>query len=169
MKASVRIDGLRELDAALQQFTKSTQRRVLERVLKKAAKPIEATATKNAPVETGALKRSIKTVVRRTNPGKSAFAAAMRSGASRVQAGQAARAANRDAKGQGAAAFVRIQATSPHARFVEFGTRKMSAQPFMGPAFRSQQRATVDSIRADLKAEIQKTASRVAKRKARRK
>lgn len=167
MKSTIKIEGLRELEAALSQFTKATQRRVLERVLKKAAKPIEAAAKQAAPVDTGELKRSIKTTVLRTNAGKAAFAEAMRGGASRKEAARAAREANRAAKGQGASAVVRVQAKARHAIFAEFGTVKMAAQPFMGPAFRSKSSTSLASIRDDLKAEIATTAARIAKRNAR--
>lgn len=169
MKTSFKIDGLQELDAALKQFAKSTQRGVLNRVLKKAAKPIETEAKNFAPEDTGELKRSIETTVIRTNAGKAAFAKAMRSGATRTEAGQAARLANREAAGQGASAKVRVQATARHSIFAEFGTMKMSAQPFMGPALRSKGRVSVETIKGELQTEIMKTAKRVAARRARKK
>lgn len=165
MTATMKIDGLQELDAALKQFAKSTQRSVLERTLKKAAKPIEAEAKKLAPEDTGELKSSIRTTVIRSNAGKAAFAEAMRSGATRMEAGQAARAANRAAAGQGASATVRVAATAPHSIFAEFGTVKMSAQPFMRPALHFKGKASVESIKDDLHKEIMATAKRVAARR----
>lgn len=164
MAKSYKITGLRELDAALGQFTKATQRRVLERVLKETARPIEDRAKNLAPVRTGNLKRSIKTVVVKSNAGKTAFAQAMRSGSTREEAGIIARAANKAAAGQGMAATVRVQATAPHSILLEFGTLKMPAHPFMGPAFRSAK--SIDTMRNLLRVEIDKTAKRVAKRQA---
>ncbi len=165
MAKSYKISGLRELDKNLEQFTKSTQRRVLERVLKQTAKPVEDAAKRLAPVDKGDLKRSIETVILKSNAGKAAFANAMQSGATRQEAGQAARAANKAAAGQGLSATVRVRANAPHAIFAEFGTQKMPAQPFMGPAFRSVK--TVETMRNLLRVEIDKTAKRMANRASR--
>lgn len=164
MRATMKIEGLAELAKGLEQFKKSTQTGVLNRVLKKAAKPVEDAARRNAPVDSGDLRDSLTTEVIRTNAGKAAFAEAMRSGASRSEAGQAARAANREAAGQGASATVRVRAKSWYAHFIEWGTRKAGAHPFLGPALRQNEGTAVRSIAADLKSEIEKTAARIAKR-----
>ncbi|MFG1396137.1 HK97-gp10 family putative phage morphogenesis protein [Roseixanthobacter pseudopolyaromaticivorans] len=160
------VTGLREIGAGLEQFKKSTASGVLRRVLKKAAKPVEDAAKSNAPVLTGKLRASITTQVFTGSPGKSAFAKAMRGGASRDDASAAARDANARAAGRGASATVRVKATAPHAHLVEFGTVHMHAEPFLGPALRTERGEVVQSIQADLKTEIEKTAKRVAARAA---
>lgn len=167
MRTTMKVEGLAELQKSLAQFKKSTQTGILNRVLRKAAKPVEAAAKANAPVDSGELRDSITTEVVRTNAGKAAYADAMRAGASRAEAGQAARAANRAAAGQGASATVRVRAKAWYAHFVEWGTRHASAHPFLGVALRHNEGAAVKSIAADLKSEIEKTAARVAKRAAR--
>lgn len=166
MKMAMKVDGLADLEKALQQFSKATQRGVLNRVLRKAAKPVETTAKNLAPVDSGELKESIGTVVLRSSPGKSAYANAMRGGESKEDAVAAARAANAKAAGRGVAATVRVQATAPHAHFAEWGTMTSGAHPFMGPALRMNDGPAVRSMAADLKTEIEKTARRVAKRAA---
>jgi HK97 gp10 family phage protein len=166
MKANISISGLREVAAGLEQFKKSTQTGVLNRVLKKAAKPVEQAAKRNAPVDSGELRDSIKTEVVRGNPGKAAYGKAMRGGASAEDASAAARAANAAARGRGASALVRVRASAPHAIFSEAGTIHQEAHPFMGPALRAEQGDVVNSIRADLATEIEKTARRVAARAA---
>jgi len=164
---TVKIEGLRELGAALNQFKKSTARGVLERALKKAAKPIEQTAKDDVPVDTGELKRSVAIEVVRSNAGKAAFADAMSGGASRQEASQAARNANRAAAGQGASAVVRVAAKAPHAIFVEFGTRRgISARPFLSTAMRSRSSQFLGIVKNELGNEIEKTAKRVARRAA---
>jgi HK97 gp10 family phage protein len=168
VKSTLKVEGLAELQKGLEQFKKSTQTGVLNRVLKRAAKPVEAAAKSNAPVDSGELRDSITTEVVRTNAGKAAFAEAMRSGSSRAEAGQAARSANREAAGRGASATVRVRAKARYAHLVEWGTRKASAHPFLGPALRHNESAAVKSIAADLKSEIEKTATRVARRAAKR-
>jgi HK97 gp10 family phage protein len=166
MPDSFKIEGLKELEAGLEQFKRSTQRGILERALKRAAKPVVDEAKAAAPVRTGALKKSISTKVIRSNAGKAAFAKAMGSGASREEAGLAARDANRAARGQGASALVRVQATAPHAIFAEFGTRHSPAHPFMGPAFQHGGSTVPKSIAADIKIEMEKSARRIAARAA---
>lgn len=167
MRFKLKIDGLKDFDKALGEFSKATARGIITRALKKAAAPIEAQAENNAPKATGQLKRSVQTVVIRQNAGKAAFAQAMRSGASRSEAAQAARSANRDAAGAGASATVRVQATAPHAHFIEFGTQTAPAQPFMGPAFQSGRGKAVSAIKTELGKEIDKAAKRAARRAAR--
>jgi HK97 gp10 family phage protein len=166
MKATISVSGLREVAAGLSEFKKSTASGILSRVLRKAAKPVEQAAKRNAPVDSGELRDSIKTEVIRGNPGKAAFGKAMRAGASAEDASAAARAANAAARGRGASALVRVRASSPHAHFPEYGTVNMPAHPFMGPAIRSEHGDVVNSIRADLASEIEKTARRVAARAA---
>lgn len=167
MKFIARISGTKELEAALGQFTKATQRRVLERALKRSAEPIRRAAADNVPIDTGNLRKSIKTVVVRSSAGRAAFADAMRQGATRVEAGRAARAANRAAKGTGPSARARVQATARHAAWVEFGTFKMPGRPYMAPAVALNGPRAQASVRNDLKLEIEATAKRVAKRAAR--
>lgn len=167
MKNSVKVSGLKELDAALAQFKKSTARGVMNRALKKAAKPIADQAKMDAPVDTGALRDSIGIdVVRTGGAGRSAFARAMRSGASRAEAAAAAHAANSAAGGQ-TQAKVRVAAKAPHAVFAEFGTRGKSGTMFLTAAMKSKQGAALKTLGTELAAEIDKTARRVAARQSR--
>jgi HK97 gp10 family phage protein len=169
MRVKTRIDGLKELNAGLAQLKKSTQAGVLTRVLKKAAKPIADKAKDLAPVETGELKNSIGLTVVRSTAGKSAYAAAMKAGASRSDAAQAARDANRADAGQSAKANVLVGTPLWRAHFAEFGTRKTPAHPFLGPALRSQEKMTIGIIKETLVKEIEATARRVARKKAKKK
>lgn len=169
MKTSMKVEGLAELAKGLQQFKKSTQTGVLSRVLKRAAKPVEDAARRNAPVDSGELRDSITTEVIRTNAGKAAFARTMAEGGSRADATRAARDANRAYAAAGTSATVRVRAAAWYSHFVEWGTRKASAVPFLGPAIRQNERPAVKSIAADLKSEITKTAARIARRAAKRK
>lgn len=166
MKAAVKIEGLRETLRGLEQLKKSTQVGVLNRVLKKAARPVEDAAKRDVPVDRGELKKSIGTKIIRRNAGKSAFARTMRDGGSRQDAAAAAREANAAAAGRGASATVRVQATAPHAHLVELGTVKMSAEPFLGPALRAERADIIRTIAADIEAEVVKTAARIARRAA---
>lgn len=170
MPDAVKIEGLKELLKGLEEFKKSTQRSILERALKRAAKPVADTAKTLAPVRTGKLKKSIGVKVIRNNSGKAAFAEAMRGGGSRAEAAAAAREANSAARaaGNGPSALVRVQATAGHALWNEFGARggEMPAHPFMGPALLEGQKTVPRDIAADLKVEMEKSARRIAARAA---
>ncbi len=174
MKAKIKLEGLYEAANGLEQLSKATQRAVQRRVLLKAAKPMADAANRNAPEREGRrpkgrkkLKGSVEVVVVRHNAGKSAYHKAMKAGGTKKEAGQAARAANAEAAGRGASAFVRVQTTANHAHLQEYGTVAHAAQRFMGPAFEQHKSAAQASIAGDLKAEIEKTAARAAKRAAR--
>lgn len=145
---TIKIEGLRELERSLTQFTKSTARGVLNRALKNAAKPIADQARADAPVDSGELKASIGINVTRTgSAGKAAYAGIMRGGGSKAEAAAAAKAVNSAAAGKGLTAVVSVGAAAPHAVFSEFGTRKAPAQPYLLPAMRGRGK---DAVRLNL-------------------
>jgi HK97 gp10 family phage protein len=168
MADTIKIEGLRDLDRALSQFTKSTARGVLNRTLKKAAQPIADQARMDAPVDTGELRDSINIRVKGAggSAGKAAFAAAMRVGATHGEAASLARAANREAGSQPMSATVSIGADAPHAVFAEFGARGKPGNAFLTAAMRSRARDALALVGKELKTEIDKTAKRVAARAA---
>jgi HK97 gp10 family phage protein len=171
---SVKVEGLRELEASLKQLPKATARNVLKRVLVKAGQPIAEQAARLAPDDprTGApdLHTSIAVSAKvRNDVGKAAFAKVLREGGSRDDAVSALRGARREAKGAGSFATMFIGPTvdSFYGKFQEFGTVKQAAQPFMRPAWDANKEGALATIRGELGAEIDKAAKRVAKRAAR--
>jgi HK97 gp10 family phage protein len=164
MKVTVKVEGLRSLKAALDELPKATARNIMLRVLKQHAEPIASAARQLAPVDTGDLKRSIRVLARKTggDAGKAAFAEAMRSGASRAEAGQAARAANRSARN---AVLVLIgPGRQPQAIMQEFGTEHHPAQPFMRPAWDRYRDDLLPSIGKAMWDEIEAAARRRARK-----
>src|SRR4030095_8780355 len=105
MKTIVKVEGLKELEDALKELPKATGKNCVRRALTKAAEPMVETAQAMAPhraVRGGTLKRSIvagKVKFSSGNAGKAAFAAAMKAGSSRAEAGAAAHEANAAAGG----------------------------------------------------------------------
>lgn len=169
MKTTVRIEGLRELDAALGEFKKSTARAVLHRVLRKAAEPIGEKARQLAPddPETGPpdLHTSIAVSTRLKNPtGNAEFAAVMRAGGTTAEA----RAALRDARRAGSTSFAEVYVGPSkgggHGILQEFGTVHHGPQPFMRPAWEQHKSGALDIIKRELGTEIEKTRQRAAKR-----
>lgn len=142
---TIKIEGLRELDAALGNLPKAAAKGVLKRVLIEAGEPIARTARGLAPREELHLYESIDVGTK----------------LSRRQAGLH--------KQQGGKAFqeVFVGTNDPAGVQQEFGNSRHGPQPFMRPAWDSKKGETLEYIANALWGEIEKTAARVAKRAAR--
>lgn len=131
MIATVRLEGLKELEGALEALIASTSARTAKSALKKAlidaGEPMAARARQLVPARTGRLRASIAISARlKNNAGKAAYAAAMRSGASSGDAVSAMRSAQRAAKGEAASVEVYVGPSgrpASRAHWVEFGTK----------------------------------------------
>lgn len=151
MKTTIRIDGLRELDASLEalgaEFGKSAMKGVIRRTLQKALQPMAETARQLAPddPETGGndLKASI------------------------VVGTQLNKRQAREARKRGKA-FVEVYmgTADPAGVQQEFGNVNHGPQPFMRPAFSQHAESTLRSVGPELGPEIERTAARLAKRRA---
>lgn len=167
----VKVEGLKELDQALAELSKATARNTLHRALISAGEPMRAAAEQNAPVDTGALKRSIKISSKVDNKaGKAEYSAALRAGGTKAQAVQALRDARRE-KGIGesfAEVFIGPEKAgkraSIKANVQEFGSSKQAAQPYMRPAFDSQAMNVLNGIKGELSKEINKSVQRARAR-----
>ncbi|MEX0854103.1 MAG: HK97-gp10 family putative phage morphogenesis protein [Bauldia sp.] len=174
MRVTYQIEGLRQLDEALGELKKSTARRVLHKVLKRAGEPIAEAARRLAPDDPATdpptdLKSSIEISSRiRNTVGNAAYSAVMRAAGSRAEAVSASRAARRGGGDGGsfAEAFVgpRKGRNSKVGALQEFGTVKHPPHPFMRPAWASQKGAALEIIRRDLATEIAAAAKRAAAR-----
>lgn len=143
MATTVKVEGLRELEAALAELPKATARNTLRRVLKRAAEPVQEEAQANAPVATGRLKVSIVVGTKLT------------------------RRQQRDAKKEGKFfSEIHVGTSNEAAVPQEFGTVNMSAHPFMRPAWEGNKAKTLDIISGELGAEIEKSAARLARKAA---
>lgn len=177
IKATVRIEGLRELDAALGQLTKATARNVLKRVLLKAGQPIADEAARLAPDDpkTGPPDLHTSIVVGsklKNTTGNAEFAETMRNFGTKAEAVQALRDARRAAGGAGTSAQVYVGPASTTKRAAikaivqEFGSVKQAPQPYMRPAWEATKGTALEIIKRDLGGEIQKAAARAARRAA---
>lgn len=170
---TLRVEGLKDLEAALKELPKATGRNVIRRALTTAAQPIAQTAASNAPRgATGVLSRSIKVSKIRFSKGeagKAAYAAAMKRGASRAEAAQAAHEANAENAEDVTSGIAEIGPTTEafYAHFVEFGTAHSTAKPFMRPAYESNKMNALQIMQDALKDEIAKAVARIAKKQAR--
>ena len=145
MKQRVRVEGLKELDAALKQLPKATAKAVLRRVATKALKPFDEAWRRNAPRLTGALEESGGIGTKLTTR-------------------QARLNRKRNDK-----AFVEVFAgpNDPAAIQDEFGNTNQAAQPFVRPAWDATKNQALEIVKTELGGEIEKTAKRAARRAAR--
>lgn len=146
----VKIDGLRELEAAFRDLPKATARNALRRVLDKRAAPIVATMRSLAPddpktPESKDLKGSIAAGIKLSK--------------------RQARLYRKESKDDKQFAEVFVGAgPKPHAHLQEFGTRFHGPHPFVRPAWDKHQTALLSGIGEDLWKELEKAAKRRAKR-----
>ena len=146
---TVTLKGFRELEAALAQLPKATGKNVLRRVARGALEPLADRARGMAPTDQGDLRASIQVSEKRTK--------------------RVARI-NRFDKNTGvemAMGPVSGGGVLNYATFVEFGTSDTRARPYMRPAWSSGQNGALDHVKANLGKEIDRAATRLAKKAAR--
>lgn len=147
----VRIHGLRQIREAMQALPARMDRKLLNRGLMAGARLIRDEARRRVPVlkepnarrRAGTLKRAIRAGVVRPER----YAATTWVRVRPLKARQIALFVKRTGKLKGA-----DNPNDPYYwRFVEFGTSKMPARPFLRPAFESQKLAAVHQAIAELR------------------
>jgi len=117
MPITVNIKGLEDVMSELRKAEPEAKRAVAN-VLREKARAIKEDAKKRCPKDTGALSESIRyTVSRRT------LTAAVHAGGKKVR-----------------------DIDTYYAHFVEYGTKKMNARPFLIPAGRAHEDETLDAL-----------------------
>ena len=152
------VQGLDQLKAALQELPKRIGRNVLRGAIGAGAAVIRKEAQARAPVYTGSvakghpppgtLRRSIyQTQVRElSSDTRQVFRVGVRKGKQFRKQGK---------KGN-------LSQDAFYAHMVEFGTVKMTARPFLRPAFEARKSAAVEAIRAYLARRIPEEAAKLA-------
>jgi HK97 gp10 family phage protein len=133
MTVTIKVEGLKQLDQALGEFSKSLAKNVLIRVLRKAAVPIQKAAQLMAPKRTGRLRRSIVISTRLSR-----------------------REGKRYKPESFAEVYIGPHGGIPYETFVEFGTDDTEAEPFMRPAWHQEGRNALEIVRNELADEIDK-------------
>lgn len=146
MTVRIKVEGLKELDAALGELPKAAAKATLRRIAVKALQPFDQAWRANAPHLTGQLDESGGVGTKLTRR-------------------QAALNRKREDK-----SFVEVFAgpDNPAAVPQEFGTVTQRAQPFVRPAWDATKDAALETVKTGLGDEIQKTAQRIARKAARR-
>lgn len=146
--ATIRIEGLRELEKNLERLTKAAGRGVLRRSLQKAAEPLAEKARALAPVGEGDLQDSI----------------AVGSKLSKRQA----RLHRKTVRDDQASVEMFVGAGPlPQAHLTEFGSIHGAPQAYMRPAWDADQRQLLDRLAKTLWVEVEKSISRAERKAAR--
>jgi HK97 gp10 family phage protein len=138
MKTTVKLEGLREVKAALQRLRATTETSIIKQVLSARAEPIAETARRLAPVEHGDLRDGIVVSDRLTARQRGLH---QKRGPNEVEV------------------FVGA-GPHPQAHLQEFGTSHHPAQPFMRPAWDQHKEKALEGIVADFWAAIKKALAR---------
>lgn len=149
MSDTAKLEGFKELAEALRELGPRVARNTLRRAVSAGAVVIRNDARSRAPVDTGEMKKDIQVKRERDNRGLMVanYSVFVRTGKKSRLSG-AKRDVNKD---------------SFYWRFVEFGTAKMAAQPFMRPAFEAKKEEAVARIGEVLDQGIQKAARELKK------
>lgn len=160
MKTSIKVEGLKELEAALAELPKSTGKNVMRRVARKALEPVIAAAKPYAPWGKGKLRKSLAV-------------------STKLSKRQASLARGQDRAEGKASITVYAGATAlPHAHLMEFGTKNrvqkstgrstgsVKPRPFMRPAWDAKKDEVLKIFRTDMWKEIEAAAQRLAKKQA---
>lgn len=147
----IEMQGLRELEKALLDLPKRLERRVLNSALMSGARLMVRDAKQRVPVATGELRRNIRARPDRPRDGHTATVIV---GVRKLSKAQLFKLRKK-----------RINTSDPfYWRFVEFGTSRMAARPFLRPAFESQKVGAVAVIKDALRERIDKEAQKLGRR-----
>lgn len=147
MAETIKLQGFRDLDRALEQLSKSMGKAVLRRAGIEAAEPMARMMRQKAPKDTDDLSESIDVSTKLSNRQGSLHRKMFRNDRSSVEL------------------FVG-PGKDPAAWVQEFGNVTNGAQPFVRPAFDQDWRAFIERLRVDLSDQLQKSAERAARKEA---
>lgn len=156
--ATVTVTGLSELGEALKQFPVVIAQKYLRRAAYTAAALIEADAISRAPVRTGALRDHIAIFKRKSDGNTAAYAIGIRGIRLNRKVKNVLRIL-RKANGN----RTQIAGDVYYWQFLEFGTSKMSARPFLRPAFEANKDSAIELFRTTLADGVQAAAAEVSR------
>jgi HK97 gp10 family phage protein len=156
---TVDIKGLKELQNALNQLPLKIQGRPVRSAVNAAAKIVMDDARRRVPVETGQLRKAIYRGRSRSmsSKGREVYVVSVRKGKAKYANTAQNRRRNRVGK------TYQTRGEAYYWRFLEFGTAKMPARPFLRPAFESQKQNAAMVMKQKLLEAIDKAAKGMPK------
>lgn len=178
MTVTIKVEGLQQLGESLRGLAREVQQKAARAATAAAARVIRKAAQANAPVDSGALKAGI--VIKRIPPGESSLTSehivtvstrqmrkyAAKSRAAIVELEGPIRSVNVNGrKVRNQKLLARKEEFEDlgdffYAKFLEFGTVKMPARPFMQPAFAQNKSQAVEAAKKVLAAHIKRAGKR---------
>lgn len=149
--ADMELQGFKELADALKELPQRIARNSLRAATSAGAALIRNDARARAPVDTGEMKKDIQIKRDRHTEGDhvARYSVFVRGGKKSRLSGKARN----------------VDKDSFYWKFVEFGTSKMPAKPFMRPAYEANKESAVDAIGKRLDEQIQKHARGLARQR----
>ncbi len=148
MASQSKIEGLKELEAALHRLPRAVGKRFLRATLRKIGQPIADDARAKAPRDDGTLQNSIGVGSKLTKRQRSLH--------------------RRMFRNDRASAEVFVGAGGvPQAHIKEFGSITNAAQPFLRPAWDAHKGQLVEQMKTELWGQIERRAKREARKAAR--
>jgi HK97 gp10 family phage protein len=148
----VKIEGLKELDAAIRQMTDNVQGRLLRQAANAGAQVIRKEARAKAPKDTGLLRKNI--VVgrsrRQSAKGKETYNVFLKKEKRTFADTKANRRKNRVGK------KYEVDGPAFYGKFIEMGTSKMPARPFLRPALEGKRGEAIAAFREKMAEGIRK-------------
>lgn len=148
--AEIRVEGLEDLRIAVEELTADMRKKVVIGALKDAAKPIVAAAKAAAPFKSGLVRSAIRVATSKVFKGQN--------GVIGVYVGV------RKEKGRrikGTKIRVKIKQNDPYYwKFLELGTKKMAARPFLRPSAEANFAHSIDIFKQKLGERIAKANKR---------
>ena len=156
MTTQVQVHGLREINARLKALPARIQGRPVVNALRKAGRVVQKAAQARVRKRTGALRDNIIVSRKRTKePGSETVQVTIRARAKKYKDN----ARNRRS-GRVGGAYADVGPLF-YARFLEFGTSKMAAIPFLRPAYETHKHELPEIFRVELAAAIERAASKL--------
>jgi HK97 gp10 family phage protein len=137
------VSGLKELQAAMNRLSSDMAGKIARQATAAAAGVVRKSARDNAPVDTGNLKASIVMKRKRSTNLTEEYNVAVRAGK---------KSDVKKAKG----GTGKLGKDAYYARFVEFGTVKMTPRPFLSPALSNNVQQATDAMKKRLEARLKK-------------
>lgn len=145
----VKLTGFKELSQALKELGPRVARNSLRRAVSSGAAVVRNEARRRARKDTGEMAKDVQ--IKRERDTKGAMSATY---SVFVRSGKKSRLSGKSRD---------VQKDSFYWRFLEFGTSKMPAHPFMRPAFEAKRMQALEAIQAKLDEGVQKAAAEARK------
>lgn len=149
MRPTIKLEGFRELDAALNEFPKATARNILKRTALAAIQPMAEDMARRAPVQRGGNEDLTKSIIASDKLGKRQSRQTKKMTTVEVYAGPAG------AGGKGA---------PPQGVQQEFGNENHGPQPFARPTWDAGHGALLDRTKNGLAEQIEAARQRAARK-----